>query len=60
MDFKRLAVGLLQRLAPIYIAVALSCIHDVMASIRYDAVAAKLLALVPEQDVPLMHPHGQP
>jgi hypothetical protein len=46
-----------------YLTTYLQCppaeIHDVMASIRYDAVAAKLLALMPEQDVPLLHPQSQ-
>ena len=46
-----------------YLTTYLQCppaeIHDVMASIRYDAVAAKLLALMPEQDVPLLHPQRQ-
>ena len=47
-----------------YLATYLRCppaeIHDVMASIRYDTVAAKLLALMPEQEVALLHPQGKP
>jgi hypothetical protein len=47
-----------------YLTTYLQCppaeIHDIMASIRYDAVAAKLRALMPEQDVPRMHPQSQP
>jgi hypothetical protein len=45
-----------------YLTTHLHClpteIHAAMASIRYDAVAAKLLALMPQQDVPLLHPQG--
>jgi len=47
-----------------YLTAYLQCppaeIHDVMASIRYDTVAAKLLALMPEPDVPLLPPRRQP
>jgi hypothetical protein len=47
-----------------YLTTSLQCapteIHAVMASIRYDAVAAKLLALMPEQDAPLLPPQGKP
>ena len=46
-----------------YLTTHLQCppveIHDVMASIRYDSVAAKLLALIPAEDVPLLHPQGK-
>jgi hypothetical protein len=47
-----------------YLTTYLHCppaeIHDVMAFIRYDAVAAKLLALMPEQGVPLLPSQGKP
>jgi hypothetical protein len=47
-----------------YLTTYLQCpaadIHDVMASIRYDTVATKLLALIPEQDVALLHSQGKP
>jgi hypothetical protein len=50
----------LQSYLTTYLQCPLAEIHDVMASIRYDAVAAQLLALMPEQDVPLLHPQGKP
>jgi hypothetical protein len=46
-----------------YLTTHLQCppaeIHNIMASIRYDAVAAKLLALMPTQDEPLALPESR-
>ena len=47
-----------------YLTTSLQCppaeIHEVMASIRYDTVAAKLLTLMPEQEALLLPPQGKP